>query len=115
MNSSGSSEGVSSELSAAADDMPLDLAAQSRMASLREAMFGVSAEPARVDRFIILETLGAGGMGVVHAAHDPRLGRRIALKLVRPEAAAGVAIETRLLREASPQPLPPPFQPGALA
>ncbi len=100
MNPSGSSEGVSSELSAAADDMPLDLAARSRMASLRNAMFGVSSEPARVDRFIILETLGTGGMGVVHAAHDPRLGRRIALKLVRPEAAAGAAIETRLLREA---------------
>ena len=109
MNPPGSSEGLSSEQSAAADasgrsgagfDLPLDLAARSRMASLRDAMFGVSTEPARVDRFIILETLGAGGMGVVHAAHDPRLDRRIALKLVRPEAAAGAAVEARLLREA---------------
>jgi tetratricopeptide (TPR) repeat protein len=64
-------------------------------------MFGASAEPARVGRFVVLETLGAGGMGVVHAAYDPRLDRKIALKLVKPEvAAAGTNGEARLLREA---------------
>ena len=82
-------------------DPKLDLAARSRMASLRASMFGASAEPARVGRFVVLETLGAGGMGVVHAAYDPRLDRKIALKLVKPEvAAAGTNGEARLLREA---------------
>ena len=48
----------------------------------------------------MLETLGAGGMGVVHAAYDPRLERKIALKLVKPEVAAAAKVEARLLREA---------------
>jgi len=38
---------------------------------------------ARVGRYVLLERLGAGGMGVVYAAFDPDLDRRIAIKLVR--------------------------------
>ena len=52
----------------------------------------------RVGRFTILERLGAGGMGVVYAASDPDLDRRIALKLLRAEV--GEAGRPRLLREA---------------
>ena len=39
-------------------------------------------------RYIVLETIGAGAMGVVYAAYDPELHRRVALKLLRPEPAA---------------------------
>ena len=49
-------------------------------------------------RYVILETLGQGGMGVVYSAYDPQLDRRIAIKLLRHSTSdEGNA---RLLREA---------------
>ena len=56
-----------------------------------------------VGRYLALDLLGAGGMGVVYAAYDPELDRRIALKLVRPEIGVRADAEMqkkRILREA---------------
>jgi serine/threonine protein kinase len=55
----------------------------------------------RVGRYLVLSSLGSGGMGVVFAAYDPQLDRKIALKLLR----SGIAVSTkdartRLRREA---------------
>ena len=48
----------------------------------------------------LLSEIARGGMGVVYAAYDPELDRKIALKLVLPGAGSDSAGRTRLLREA---------------
>ncbi|MCA9706996.1 MAG: serine/threonine protein kinase [Myxococcales bacterium] len=57
---------------------------------------------ATLDRYVVLEPLGAGAMGLVYAAYDPKLDRRIALKLlhVRGGPEVGTRRAQRLLREA---------------
>ena len=51
-----------------------------------------------IERYVIVGVLGAGAMGVVYAAYDPQLRRRVAVKLLRPSASAAGAPD--LLREA---------------
>ena len=55
-----------------------------------------------VGRYVVLSHLGHGGMGVVYAAYDPELDRKVALKLLLPQRAGGLddAGRARLLREA---------------
>ena len=56
-----------------------------------------------VGRYIIIEQLGTGGMGVVFSAYDPELDRRIALKLVHVKFVLSeqrARLQARLLREA---------------
>jgi serine/threonine protein kinase/tetratricopeptide (TPR) repeat protein len=45
--------------------------------------------PARVAQYTVERELGRGGMGVVYLARDPRLDRRVAIKVLSPEWATG--------------------------
>jgi len=54
-------------------------------------------------RYVLLELVAGGGMGVVYLAHDPELNRKVAVKLLRPGAWAKLSrseARSRLLREA---------------
>jgi tetratricopeptide (TPR) repeat protein/predicted Ser/Thr protein kinase len=62
-------------------------------------LFGSAAEPVKIGRFTVLKRLGAGGMGVVYAAYDNELDRKIAIKLLRGIDETGSHI-ARLKREA---------------
>jgi serine/threonine-protein kinase len=57
-------------------------------------------EGEHVGPYIIGARLGAGGMGEVHRAMDTRLGREVALKVLRDEHAGDAAHAGRLEREA---------------
>ena len=56
-----------------------------------------------IGRYLVTEMLGAGGMGVVYAAYDPELNRKVAIKLLhaqREDASLLTSGRMRLLREA---------------
>jgi hypothetical protein len=57
-------------------------------------------ELGRLGPFAVVRLLGRGGMGAVFAADDPALGRRVALKVMRPAVAAHPEAKARFLREA---------------
>jgi serine/threonine protein kinase len=50
--------------------------------------------------FRILSLLGSGGMGVVYRAHDEKLQRTVAIKVVGRESAASARDRTRIVDEA---------------
>src|SRR5205085_3319417 len=83
----------------------LAAAAQSDSVSHQAPMDPEDALPlargALVGRYVVLEPLGAGGMGLVYSAYDAELERKIALKILRP-GTGGTADElrSRVQREA---------------
>jgi tetratricopeptide (TPR) repeat protein len=59
----------------------------------------------KVGRYVVLNKVGEGGMGVVYAAYDPELDRKVAIKLLMTSLGGSLDAElaeqrTRLLREA---------------
>ncbi|MGC8468603.1 MAG: serine/threonine-protein kinase [Acetobacteraceae bacterium] len=56
------------------------------------------APPARIGRYRPLAILGQGAIGTVYRAHDPRIEREVAIKLVRTEALDPATREDYLLR-----------------
>ncbi|MEW5742518.1 MAG: serine/threonine-protein kinase [Myxococcota bacterium] len=86
------------------DETPGDSSEQSTGAASRPrgAPAAVLSRGMSLGRYVVLEPLGHGGMGVVYAAFDPQLDRKVALKLVRPDVRYGALEDrrSRLLKEA---------------
>src|SRR5262244_4167222 len=55
---------------------------------------------AKIGSYQVLERLGSGGMGEVYLAYDPRLDRRVAIKLLPAHLSADTVARERLRREA---------------
>jgi tetratricopeptide (TPR) repeat protein/predicted Ser/Thr protein kinase len=57
--------------------------------------------PEQIGRYTVLSRLGAGAMGVVYAAYDPELDRKVAVKLIKvSRGRVSTSANARLLREA---------------
>ncbi|MGB9147078.1 MAG: protein kinase, partial [Acidobacteriaceae bacterium] len=54
----------------------------------------------KLGHYEILSVLGVGGMGEVYRAHDSRLGRDVAIKVLQEEGAASADQRSRFEREA---------------
>ena len=60
---------------------------------------GEFAPGAQVAGYLLEEQVGRGGMAVVYRAHDVRLDRRVALKILSPGLASDEAFRQRFMRE----------------
>ncbi|MCH9684589.1 MAG: protein kinase [Deltaproteobacteria bacterium] len=57
--------------------------------------------PTRIGRFVVIKRIGQGGMGMVYAAYDDTLDRKVAVKLLHPRGGSGGDdARARLIREA---------------
>ena len=64
-------------------------------------LFDTAPAEIRIGRYVVRERVGEGASGVVYAAHDPELDRRVAIKLLRADASLpGPRADAWLAREA---------------
>ncbi len=67
---------------------------------VRAKLFGAKAPTITIGRFQVVDKIGAGAMGVVYAALDPDLNRKVAIKLVQHGRGNSERQRLRMLREA---------------
>ncbi len=78
----------------------LDLATMEDVrARVERDLFG-SGELPKLDRFVLLQPISGGGMGLIHRAYDPKLDRSVALKLLHPRLHGTPKARARLEGEA---------------
>jgi serine/threonine protein kinase/tetratricopeptide (TPR) repeat protein len=78
--------------------------ADETVSSHHDRMVDGSGAPAQrgtqVGRYVLLDPIGSGAMGVVYSAYDPELDRKLALKILHPSRGDAAATHDRLRREA---------------
>jgi tetratricopeptide (TPR) repeat protein len=73
---------------------------QLRLDRLRVRLFGTAPGAVRIGRYLIIERIGAGGMGEVYCAYDPEIDRKVAVKLTVAARSVGPAAQQGLRDEA---------------
>jgi serine/threonine protein kinase len=84
---------------APADDAPIEEPGPDGFGKLLKPPQGPD-ELGRLGGYRVLRLLGQGGMGLIFEAQDLTLGRRVALKVIRPEQAETDQARLRFLKEA---------------
>ncbi len=84
------------------EERPADpVGAKRLLARLERRLIGErNDDPSDLTRYVLMQQIGAGGLGAVYAAYDPELDRRIALKFLHARADDDPRAQERLLREA---------------
>lgn len=67
---------------------------------VRQRLFTERIPVERLGRYVVLEPIGRGGMGVVYAAYDEQLDRKVAIKVLLNDELAEDEERLRLMREA---------------
>jgi serine/threonine protein kinase/tetratricopeptide (TPR) repeat protein len=81
------------------DARPDEIGMRRALAVVQDRLFSHAPRPT-ISRYVVLERVATGGMGIVYAAYDPELDRKVALKLVHTSSTNDPAHRERLIREA---------------